>query len=78
MPRGNRKDDLVAIEGLERDAAMAAAHPDDPVSAFRAAICRSQAGDSLAAARWLARAAALPGASEEIRETARQAGLLGR
>ena len=30
MPGGNREDDLVPIEGLERDAAMAAGHPDDP------------------------------------------------
>jgi hypothetical protein len=55
---------------------LATVHPDDPVSAFRAAICRSQAGDSVAAGRWLARAASLPGASAEIRETARKAGLL--
>ena len=30
MSGGNREYDLVAIEGLERDAAMAAGHPDDP------------------------------------------------
>jgi hypothetical protein len=57
---------------------LADVHPDDPVSAFRAAICRSEAGDSVAAGRWLARAAALPGASPEILDTARKAGVLPR
>lgn len=57
---------------------LAAAHPEDAVAAFRAAICRSQAGDSLAAARWLARAAALPGATAGMRQAARDAGLAPR
>ena len=57
---------------------LAAEHPDDPTTAFRVAICRSQAGDSLGAATWLARASRLPGADADILEAARAAGLPGR
>ncbi len=59
-------------------AKLAAADPADPQAAFRLAICRSQAGDSLEAARWLKTAAALPGASADIVDAARAAGLLPR
>ncbi|HTR97682.1 MAG TPA: hypothetical protein VMH61_07240 [Candidatus Acidoferrales bacterium] len=51
------------------------AHPDSADYAFRAAACRWQAGDSIGSMRWLARAAAVPGASAEIRGAARSAGV---
>jgi hypothetical protein len=57
---------------------LAGEHPDDPTAAFRVAICRSQAGDSLQAAEWLARAARLPGAGAEILAAAHAARLIGR
>lgn len=52
---------------------LAGEHPKDATAAFRVAICRSQAGDSLGAADWLRRAVRLPGAGHEIRAAARAA-----
>jgi hypothetical protein len=57
---------------------LATAHPEDPEYAFQVAVCLSQAGDEAGAGRWLARAAALPGASEEIRQAAAAAGVRRR
>ncbi len=57
---------------------LTAACPDSAVFPYRVALCRSQAGDSTGALRWLARAASHPGATAEIREAARGLGLRSR
>ena len=51
---------------------MAGADSLDVESAFNIGVCYEALGDSLNAARWHLRAAALPGADEEMRAVARQ------
>lgn len=53
-------------------AKLAAAEPARIEYAFDAAVCFESAGDSVAAAAWYARAAALPGADPEARRSARR------
>jgi hypothetical protein len=56
-------------------ARLAASFPDSVDYAYYAGLGALAAGDSIAARAWLARAAALPGADDEIRQAARRFGV---
>lgn len=58
---------VVAAREYEK---LAAADSSSVDFAYNAAVCRETIGDSTAAARWYARAAALPGADPEVRANA--------
>lgn len=53
-------------------AKLAEAEPARVDYAFDAGVCSESAGDSTAAGRWYARAAALPGADDEVRRAAQR------
>jgi hypothetical protein len=56
-------------------ARLAEGFPDSVNYAFYAGLGALAAGDSVAARAWVARAAALPGADDEIRQAARRFGV---
>jgi hypothetical protein len=51
---------------------LAAVFPERPDYPFNLAVCLEQLADSVGAARWYARAAALPGATAPILAAARR------
>jgi len=66
---GGARDWAAAAGELEK---LAGASPGDFEYPLNAAVCHEKLGDSLAAARWYARAAALPGAPASARDAARR------